>query len=98
MTRRSQGSPSALSDSDRDAALAGVTVYADVWRTAPADRLAFAGHPATWLRGERWKESREVWERAAAPRNGSSRGGRFVEPSFASEGPGFEDVPVEVLS
>lgn len=88
----------AIAEAEREAALAAVAVYADVWRKAPADRLAFAGHPATWLRGERWKENREVWERAAAPRNGTSRAGRFVEPSFQSEGPGFDEVPVEVLS
>ena len=68
----------ALSEGDREAALAGIAVYAEVWRTAPADRLAFAGHPATWLRGERWKETRDVWERAAAPRSGGARSGVAV--------------------
>lgn len=88
----------ALREQDREAAAAAVGDYAEVWRKAPPDRLAFAGHPGTWLRGERWKESREVWERAAAPRNGSNRAGQFIEPAFASEGPGFDEVPVEVLS
>ncbi|MHB8796993.1 MAG: hypothetical protein ACYDBY_00890 [Thermoanaerobaculia bacterium] len=88
----------ALGEDDREAAGAAVGIYAEVWRKAPPDRLAFAGHPATWLRGERWKESRDVWERAAAPRSGGHRAGRFVEPAFVSEGPGFDEVPVEVLS
>lgn len=88
----------ALGEDDREAAGAAVGIYAEVWRKAPPDRLAFAGHPATWLRGERWKESRDVWERAAAPRSGGHRAGQFVEPAFVSEGPGFDEVPVEVLS
>jgi len=58
-----------LAEKDREEALEGVAIYADVWRSAPPDRQVFAGHPATWLRGERWKESREVWEREAAPRS-----------------------------
>ncbi len=87
-----------LAEAERGAALEAVLVYADVWRRAPGDRLAFAGYAATWLRGKRWGESRETWERAAAPRSTGSRNGRFVEPGFASEGPGFDEIPVEVLS
>lgn len=84
-----------LSDADRDAALAGVAVYADAWRAAPADRLPFAGNPATWLRNERWKEDREAWERAAAPRNGGARTGAAVRDCTI---PRDEPLGLEVIT
>lgn len=53
---------SALSGRDREAALGGAKVYAEVFQRPGAD-LKHAQHPATWLRARSWEDGPEEWAR-----------------------------------
>jgi hypothetical protein len=58
-----------MPEPDRQAAVSGVKVYAQVWKSRGADEIRFCPHPASWLNGRRWED-----EESEAPSSSMGRG------------------------